>query len=134
MKPGFVAPRGTLEAKPKHGEPCNRCGLCCYAVQCPLSEHVFGRRPGPCPVLTGTIGDAGCGLVADPMRYSMRRTLQHGVEAMRAAALLLIGSGTGCDARMNGEQPDQSFYAKLRRWDQEHRVQVRAARRLWGME
>lgn len=136
MKPGFLAPRGSLSLKPRHGQPCNRCGLCCMATLCPLGEAVLGRRAGPCPALRGTIGDARCGLVEDPAAFvGVRRVMEAGGTAvLREAAVLLIGSGTGCDARMNGEPPDVGFYLTLRRLDHLARDRVPAALRAWGVE
>jgi len=121
MKPTFMAPRSVLETKPAHGQPCNRCGLCCYATICDLGQSVFHRKAGPCPALEGSFGNASCGLT------------QHGPTKYRAAAGLLIGAGTGCDARFNGEPAHAAFYDALRRWDEEHASELRDARKLWGM-
>lgn len=131
--PGFYAPKALLDKKPAHGAPCNRCGLCCVATVCPLGRHVLNQAAGPCPALQQDAEGASCGLVADPMRFARQRTLTHGVEAMRQAAVVLIGSGTGCDARFNGEWKDDSFYSKLTEWDRVMRSQVRRARVLWGL-
>ena len=133
LKPGFLAPAGTLQKKPPHGQPCNRCGLCCVATLCPLARHVFRRELGPCPALEYADGQSVCGLVAHPMRHAPRVAFQAGVEAAQAAAEILIGSGTGCDARFNGETPDQDFYGRLREWDHKHRAETRRARKVWGI-
>lgn len=133
VKPGFLAPRGTLDKKPPHGAPCNRCGLCCVATVCPLGTVVFGRSAGPCPALSYEGEQSTCGLVASPMKYAMALTLRNGVDAMRQAAMLLIGSSTGCDARFNGEKPNEAFYAKLFRLDEQTRSLTKAAKKLWGV-
>ena len=136
MKPTFIAKRGVLDKKPGHGKPCNGCGLCCIATICPAGQKVFSRAPypGPCPALVKNADQTfGCGLVADPMRYAMKQTIIHGVEKMREAALHLIGAGTGCDARFNGEPADQEFYKKLEEHDRRTQSQWREARRLWRM-
>lgn len=135
MKPVLMVPLGALKNKPPHGQQCTRCGLCCKATICPLGMAIFRRQAGPCPALVDEKdGKYHCGVAANPMKYTIRRTLQHGVEEMKAAAMLLIGAGTGCDARFNGEPADEAFYKTLERHDHEHRSEVRAAKKMWGMK
>ena len=38
-------------AKPRPGEACNGCGVCCAAEPCPVGIVVSGRRHGPCAAL-----------------------------------------------------------------------------------
>ena len=133
LKPGFLAPRGTLDKKPRHGQPCNSCGLCCVATLCPLGRSVFNRTTGPCPALSYKDGRSQCGLIVQPMTFARVRALTHGVAKVAAAAVLLIGAGLGCDARFNGEQPDEAFYGRLRIWDRENRSKTNAAKRIWGI-
>src|SRR5262245_44282347 len=104
MKTALLAPKGTLEKKPPHGAPCNRCGLCCEAEVCPMGEFVLGQSIGPCPALARDAqGNASCGLIATPEKFVPVRAAIYGRQAMSDAAAHLIGSGTGCDARVNGE-------------------------------
>lgn len=135
MKYGFMAPRGSLDNKPPHGSPCNRCGLCCMAVLCPLGKHVFKREEGPCPALQRdeTDGKPTCGLVAEPTRYATRLSILHGFERMREAALHLIGSGQGCDARFNGEPGSEEFYRRMREHDRRAGGKTNRAKKLWGI-
>jgi hypothetical protein len=110
--------------KPAHGEPCTRCGVCCYAVLCPLGKHVFGSdRTGPCPALS-----------VDDDHTAHCLLTEFGEVRMRAAAALLIGAGDGCDARFNGEPANSRFHAKLERLDQLRAEELAAARKLWEME
>lgn len=135
MNPGFLAPRGALDSKPPHGQPCNNCGLCCIATLCPLGKKIFRHEMGPCPALKrDSQNKSYCGVVADPMRYAMALTLRGGVEGMKQAAALLIGANTGCDARFNGEPPDQSFYDRLKKWDYDNRDKIRNAKRMWNVK
>src|SRR5215813_12954896 len=136
MKPGGLVPRGLLVRKPPHGSPCNGCGACCMVTRCPLGQHVFGLGEiGPCPALVET-GDNtyGCGLVLRPAAYVPARALSKGVGALRRAALLLIGSGDGCDARFNGEWRNVPYADALdARWLRSDRVkESKRAKRLWG--
>lgn len=133
MKPGFLAPPGTIDKKPPHGAPCNRCGLCCVAAICALGQKVFRRELGPCPALRyDQESNSSCGLVAEPMTFAPKVALEHGVSAASRAATFLIGTNTGCDARMNGEPINHDFYARLRQWDHENRSETRRAKRVWG--
>jgi hypothetical protein len=135
--PMFV-PRGTLDNKPPHGSPCNNCGACCKVTVCDLGQHVF-KRPEftgePCPGLVKNLdGTYGCGLVLYTEAFvSKARWLKYG-QALRRAALLLIGAGDGCDARFNGEWRNEVFAAELdRRWASGERVAAaRHAKRMWG--
>jgi hypothetical protein len=123
-KPMFVAPRGLLEKKPAHGAPCNNCGLCCMATRCTLAMQVFALpRVGACPALVQTgKQEFACGLV-----------LYAQTAEQRDAALLIIGSGDGCDARFNGEYRDEAFADALeaKYATAEMRAAVKQARKLW---
>lgn len=130
LKPGLFAPKGELQKKPPHGAPCNGCGLCCKAVLCPLAQMVFKHEQGPCPALTS---ENRCGMVEEPLSWRRTATWKHGAAAMRSAALLLIGSGWGCDARVNGEPVNEDFRFKLRQLERETRAQTLKARKLWGV-
>lgn len=128
-----------LERKPRHGAPCNRCGLCCYATLCDLGTHVFQapKMPGPCPALM-RVGENeyACGLATSPELFpqALPVVLQSGSPRAREAALLILASGTGCDARFNGEPSDDAFNERMAAWDNEHDAEVRAAWRTWGCE
>ena len=136
MKPYALIPRSIAQKKPPHGQPCNRCGLCCMMTLCPLAQHVFGRELGPCPALERDAdGTASCGLIADPGKHALGYTLRAGGrEAASDAAKLLIGAGIGCDARINGEEPDRAFYLRAEQWDYENRKAIAKARKAWGMK
>lgn len=49
--------------KPKLGQPCNGCGVCCIATPCPVSRAVLGQEVGPCRALTFEDGRFWCDLV-----------------------------------------------------------------------
>lgn len=119
-----AVPHAIAARKPPHGAPCNRCGLCCIVTLCDLGRHVFHRPrggAGPCPALSFDADGSRCGLV------------DSGTVSGREAAKWLIGSGTGCDARINGEPVNQEFNARLERWDVENAEPVRLAKQKWGM-
>jgi hypothetical protein len=135
MKYGMMVSKGELGKKPPHGSPCTRCGLCCMATLCPLGVALFKREEGPCPALEKEPdGTYGCGLINHPARWGgLGCVISYGKKAMSDAAALLIGSGTGCDARFNGEPANKEFYAKLERLDRSSRSATKAAKRLWGI-
>lgn len=121
--------------KPPHGSPCNSCGWCCRMTRCPLAQWVF-KLPevGTCPALQMIDEKSTCGLVADPGQYQMALTLQNGVAKMREAALRLIGSGVGCDAIGDDEEPNREYEAgALATAQRLGRAKVKAALKLWGV-
>lgn len=122
MPIGFLAPKGMLDNKPPHGSPCTRCGLCCIATLCPLARHVFNREAGPCPALVQN----------EDRTFACGMTI-HGTAAGREAAMLLVGTGTGCDARVNGEPVNDAFNARLAQWDIDHADEIARAKATWGM-
>ena len=127
-------PRDLSARKPPHGHACTRCGVCCIASICPLGAHVFRRRRGPCPaLLIDDERNASCGLVVEPQKYATRRVLMWGLKTMSDAAAMLVGAGTGCDARINGEQANEPFYQKLRIWDRKNKDTVALAKKIWGI-
>lgn len=131
LKPAMLMPKGALDGKPAHGQPCNNCGLCCMATLCPLGRRLFKRELGPCPALLKNGG--GCGVVANPAVHAPVPTMIHGADAMRSAARHLIGANMGCDARFNGEPVNLGFYGAVARYDAAHRTETRTAKRLWGI-
>src|SRR5262249_54515689 len=85
-KPVGLVAREDLARKPRHGSPCNRCGVCCMVTKCVLGQHLFGQKLGRCPALEKTPdGFYECGIVADPAAYSIRTAI-YGADKMREAA------------------------------------------------
>jgi len=126
----------TLE-KPPHGSPCNNCGLCCKEELCPLAEFVFKPRSvhSQCPALdTEDDGSYSCGLVKRPAHFSPIRAAVVGASTLTNAALVLIGSGFGCDARHNSEKENPQFLARFERFRSENYRRIMNARALWGMK
>jgi hypothetical protein len=86
--------------KPLYGDPCNGCGQCCLAEQCPISMSMFGDV-GICPALV----DAGdvwrCGLIVKPDMF-----FPHIPERMAEMTAGMLGVWSGrCDAS-DGEADD----------------------------
>lgn len=120
--------------KPRHGQSCNGCGQCCLAELCPLGARVFKQHDGPCPALEANADGARiCGLVVNPQSYAPFRTHAHGRLRMIEAALLLIGSGQGCDAQIEGEEADHQYRARLIALADKHRAKIDRAKTLWGV-
>ena len=120
--------------KPAYGSPCNNCGYCCRRELCPLGNILFGTWAGPCPAHEAT--DAGnfiCGLVANPQRYRAARAMTRGRTVLSQAALSLIGSGAGCDALADGEQPDLRERARFKALADQQQREVRRAKIAWGL-
>lgn len=122
MPRGFVAPKELLDKKAPHGKPCTRCGLCCLATTCILGRHLF-HTDGRCPAVCFDKDGSRCGVVDNVQSVELAD-----------AARVLIGTKLGCDARFNGEPPDEGFYLSLRHWDHLNFELVENAMRLWGIK
>ena len=77
--------------KPRLGEACNGCGVCCLAEPCPVGMLVSLRRRGACRALRWD--DAGrryrCGLMGPVAAQT---------SVWRRVARRLIAAGDGCDS------------------------------------
>jgi hypothetical protein len=122
MKPVARIPRELVQRKPKHGEPCTQCGICCMVAKCDLGKHLFGHAPGACPALRWHDGKSSCGVVEESPTKDMRE-----------AALLLTRAGQGCDCRINGEPVNHAFNARLDALDLEQKQAWEKARKQWLM-
>lgn len=96
------APHITLP-KPKIGEPCNRCGLCCSLTTCAdgayvlkLVEEYGDPVTGPCPALVkNKNGTFSCGIVLKPKKYLKKS--KHTKDVLSKNFALLIRIGQRCD-------------------------------------
>lgn len=89
--------------KPKIGEPCNGCGLCCHIQLCNTGAFLLkkvnylGEKPikGKCPALLSNVdGSFSCGLIKTPSRFIRSK---YRPEVISKTVAQLVGSGTGCD-------------------------------------
>ena len=91
-----------LLPKPRRGEACNGCGLCCALELCDLAVNLFGEaQSAPCPALEYEGGRAWCGMVRSPakhmkLKFSLPEEFEYelstGIEQ-----ILHIGKGCGMD-------------------------------------
>lgn len=89
--------------KPKVGDKCNGCGLCCQIEVCSAGSYIqklvsnYGDRvDGPCPALTKrNDGTFACGIVLNPKKYIKNRPYTEAVLSKNFS--LLIGANTVCD-------------------------------------
>lgn len=102
--------------KPKIGEPCNACGLCCQIQVCRNGAYVLGlvdklgdTITGPCPALTKTSKGYECGVVLTPNKYI--KSSKYPAKVLSKHFKNLIGAGTGCDEIGYSEDPEEE--AKL---------------------
>jgi hypothetical protein len=117
-----IAPRDMLARKPKHGSPCNSCGLCCATSRCQIGVQLFGVG-GACPALTPTgEGKYVCGVISS-LEDSEKRD----------AAMLLIRAGEGCDARFNGEWTNKAFHKQQDQADIRNADAIVKAKKAWGI-
>lgn len=103
--------------KPRIGEACNACGLCCQIQVCMNGAYAMGlvrqlgdTIPGPCPAIQHKPdGRMTCGIVENPAKYLPRSKYPAKVLSKHFANL--IGAGTGCDELGYEEDPEEE--AKL---------------------
>jgi len=88
--------------KPAFGSPCNGCGVCCMAVQCPVSLMLFGPHD-LCPALTSMGNVYACGLMCDTGRFFNHTGTDERDATLTQAVKYLLGSGIGCDAQNEDE-------------------------------
>lgn len=97
---------GKRPDKPRYGEPCNGCGMCCIAIQCVVSVALFGEKE-LCPALTEAGNALACGLMIDTAAHVPDMTAWGG-KALTETFSLMIGSGIGCDGQTEDEPDDES--------------------------
>lgn len=112
--------------KPKIGEPCNGCGLCCKLFVCHTGAFMLGltkypgekRLQGPCPALTQRSDDSyGCGIVMHPEKF-LGKT-KYRPEVISKHMMVCIGSGDGCD-EIGYDEGNEEEEAKLEAFYQKH--------------
>jgi hypothetical protein len=106
-----VAGGGLVLEKPKFGEKCNSCGLCCTIQPCLLAEQFLNCFDGPCVALEEeSDGRKTCGLVKRPAHYMFGedapQSLTGGFQVMLAN---MLGIGRGCDASDDVSSPQPSL-------------------------
>lgn len=99
-----------LPQKPRYGEPCNGCGMCCIAVQCPVSTALFGEQE-LCPALEQAGNALACGLMRNTADYVPDMTAWGG-KVLTEALALMIGAGIGCDGQMEGDTDEDRQHAR----------------------
>lgn len=76
-------------SKPRYGEACNGCGLCCSLSLCQVALTAFGyTQKAPCPALEYHDGRSWCGFVLAEKNANVMPLIHHG---------LGIGEGCGMD-------------------------------------
>lgn len=101
--------------KPKIGEPCNYCGLCCQIQVCKNGAYVqklvssLGETvPGPCPALVEKHdGTYRCGIVENPNKYI--KGSKYPAKVLSKHFANLIGAGAGCDEIGYDEDPEEEI-------------------------
>ena len=100
-----VLPDVLPDNKPKFGEPCNRCGLCCMMQLCEAALLIFrtDNDKGPCPALEWDGQQTtACGLIRSPAKHA---NLNWGTAEERAVIndrfvgpliAISLGIGVGC--------------------------------------
>jgi hypothetical protein len=86
-----------MVSKPKKGDACNHCGLCCMVSPCKLANELLDCRVGPCIALEKE-GNM-CGLTKRPAWYLYKEQVP--LDEQKDVADIfshLLGIGKGCDS------------------------------------
>lgn len=82
----IILPEHPLPPKPRQGEACNGCGLCCHVELCLAGVLAFPEAEAPCPGLLFANGRTYCKLVlAEQTNPALDPLIQRG-----------LGIGLGC--------------------------------------
>ena len=85
--------------KPKMGDPCNGCGVCCIAIPCQLARDFAGAFEGPCPVLEHEDGRYWCGFLRNPTNHIIGLKGKEWGDVFLVSMFSQFGMfGSGCDA------------------------------------
>lgn len=88
--------------KPREGDACNGCGVCCAAEPCPVGMVLSRRRRGPCVALVWVDDERRyrCGMVSAPERHVGMRWA---TPLVAMVARRMIAAGRGCDCSLSVE-------------------------------
>lgn len=95
--------------KPRPGQACNGCGVCCIAAPCPLGMLLSGRFRGACAALRWepTPGRYRCGALSRPrqvLQQALPRWLRFLARPLSVPLTLWsrrwIAAGRGCDSSL----------------------------------
>lgn len=95
--------------KPKEGQPCNGCGVCCLAEPCPLGVVLTGRRTGACDALRwdtekyiyrcGAMSEAQA-VLSHSLPNVLKRVIPLAAWGLSRLASRWISAGRGCDCSL----------------------------------
>ena len=101
--------------KPKIGEPCNGCGLCCKLSICYTGSFLLGfhsefgqeRIYKECPaLLQKNDGRFTCGLLENPLKFLKKS--KYRTEVLKKYIAISIGAGAGCDEILEDDTPEEA--------------------------
>jgi len=85
--------------KPRKGDACNGCGMCCSVQPCALAAEFLHCTTGPCVALEYEDGRTFCGFVRRPVHYLMAKDAPPSITGTLQAHLAgILGLGHGCDS------------------------------------
>jgi hypothetical protein len=97
----------TAPEKPRWGDPCNGCGLCCASETCRIARQFMGAMVAPCPAMEFEGGRFWCGLVRTPHKY-LAETHPWIDDSIRSSFMLVLGVGRGCDSEDPSPAPSRA--------------------------
>lgn len=88
-----------MPPKPRRGDPCNGCGMCCTVQPCMLAVEFLNCTKGPCVALEQEGGRTYCGFVRRPVHYLMGQDAPPSATGQLQSMLAFkLGIGHGCDS------------------------------------
>ncbi len=85
--------------KPKFGQSCNSCGMCCIVEPCKISKEILGDLPGPCRALESDGDKRVCGLIKRPAWYIFKENVHDDMtDYLSTIYSMALGIEMGCDS------------------------------------
>lgn len=85
--------------KPKLGEKCNGCGICCTLQPCLIAQTLLDCVIGPCVALERDENRTYCGLLRRPEHYLFGKDISLEDSGKLSCELaFMLGVGQGCDS------------------------------------
>lgn len=99
--------------KPKIGEKCNGCGICCRNQVCMNGAYVLKlvdtlgetvKRPCPA-IVENKDGSISCGIILNPNKYI--KNSKYPAKVLSSNFAFLVGAGSGCDEILTNDTEEE---------------------------
>ncbi len=107
-QPRTIPIHAAAPAKPRWGEPCNGCGVCCLSEPCPVGILLSRRRQGACVAVSWDEATQRyrCGVVSAPERWCpLPWRWARRLAARISLRWIAAGKGCDCDIELQDAEP-----------------------------